>query len=143
MTDNRIQKKDYRRKMSFKSLSRLMAYLFDYKWQMIVIILGVIISTVTQIWGVNMLQPIIDNHILKGDVPGLKTAVIQMGFIYLVSAVTSLIYSRLMVRVGERSIRNIRRDLFDKIQTLPVRFFDNNQHGEIMSRFTKIGRAHV
>lgn len=136
MTDNRIQKKDYRRTMSFKSLARLMSYLFAYKWQMIVIILGVIISTVTQIWGVNMLQPIIDNHILKGDVPGLKTAVIQMGFIYLVSAVTSLIYSRLMVRVGERSIRNIRRDLFDKIQTLPVRFFDNNQHGEIMSRFT-------
>ena len=136
MTDNRIQKKDYRRTMSFKSLARLMAYLFDYKWQMIVIILGVIISTVTQIWGVNMLQPIIDNHILKGDVPGLKTAVIQMAFIYLVSALTSLIYSRLMVRVGERSIRNIRHDLFDKIQTLPVRFFDNNQHGEIMSRFT-------
>ena len=136
MTDNRIQKKDYRRTMSFKSLARLMSYLFAYKWQMIVIILGVIISTVTQIWGVNMLQPIIDNHILKGDVPGLKTAVIQMGFIYLVSAVTSLIYSRLMVRVGERSIRNIRHDLFDKIQTLPVRFFDNNQHGEIMSRFT-------
>lgn len=136
MTDNRMQKIDYRRKMSFKSLSRLMGYLFYYKWQMTVIILGVIISTVTQIWGVNMLQPIIDNHILKGDVPGLKTAVIQMGFIYLVSAVTSLIYSRLMVRVGERSIRNIRHDLFDKIQTLPVRFFDNNQHGEIMSRFT-------
>lgn len=136
MTDNRMQKTDYRRKMSFKSLSRLMGYLFDYKWQMTVIILGVVISTVTQIWGVNMLQPIIDNHILKGDVPGLKTAVIQMGFIYLVSALTSLIYSRLMVRVGERSIRNIRHDLFDKIQTLPVRFFDNNQHGEIMSRFT-------
>ena len=136
MTDNRMQKKDYRRKMSFKSLSRLMGYLFDYKWQMTVIILGVVISTVTQIWGVNMLQPIIDNHILKGDVPGLKTAVIQMAFIYMVSAITSLIYSRLMVRVGERSIRNIRHDLFDKIQTLPVRFFDNNQHGEIMSRFT-------
>ncbi|MDU2558178.1 MAG: ABC transporter ATP-binding protein [Anaerococcus prevotii] len=136
MPDNRMQKTDYRRKMSFKSLSRLMGYLFNYKWQMTVIILGVIISTVTQIWGVNMLQPIIDNHILKGDVPGLKTAVIQMGFIYLVSAVTSLIYSRLMVRVGERSIRNIRHDLFGKIQTLPVRFFDNNQHGEIMSRFT-------
>ena len=136
MTDNRMQKTDYRRKMSFKSLSRLMGYLFDYKWQMTVIILGVVISTVTQIWGVNMLQPIIDNHILKGDVPGLKTAVIQMAFIYMVSAITSLIYSRLMVRVGERSIRNIRHDLFDKIQTLPVRFFDNNQHGEIMSRFT-------
>lgn len=136
MTDNRMQKTDYRRKMSFKSLSRLMGYLFNYKWQMTVIILGVVISTVTQIWGVNMLQPIIDNHILKGDVPGLKTAVIQMAFIYMVSAITSLIYSRLMVRVGERSIRNIRHDLFDKIQTLPVRFFDNNQHGEIMSRFT-------
>ena len=50
MTDNRMQKKDYRRKMSFKSLARLMGYLFNYKWQMTVIILGVIISTVTQIW---------------------------------------------------------------------------------------------
>lgn len=122
--------------MSFKSIGRLLGYLFSYKWQMAVIIIGVVVSTLTQIWGVNMLRPIIDNYILKADVSGLKNAVIKMGLIYFVSALTSLIYSRLMVRVGERSIRNIRNELFAKIQDLPVSFFDTNQHGEIMSRFT-------
>lgn len=136
MNKNEISKKAYRRQVSYKSLARLMTYLFEYKWQMAVVILGVIISTITQIWGVNMLKPIIDTYILKKDVLGLKHAVMQMSMVYFVSALTSLIYSRLMVRVGERSIRNIRTDLFDRIQSLPVRFFDTNKHGEIMSRFT-------
>lgn len=135
MTNKLSSKKD-KSKMSFKSIGRLLGYLFSYKWQMAVIIIGVIVSTLTQIWGVNMLRPIIDNYILKADVSGLKNAVIKMGLIYFVSALTSLIYSRLMVRVGERSIRNIRNELFAKIQDLPVSFFDTNQHGEIMSRFT-------
>lgn len=135
MTNKLSSQKD-KSKMSFKSIGRLLGYLFSYKWQMAVIIIGVIVSTLTQIWGVNMLRPIIDNYILKADVSGLKNAVIKMGLIYFVSALTSLIYSRLMVRVGERSIRNIRNELFAKIQDLPVSFFDTNQHGEIMSRFT-------
>ena len=135
MTNKLSSKKD-KKNMSFKSLGRLLGYLFHYKWQMVLIVVGVIVSTLTQIWGVNMLRPIIDNYILKADIPGLKSAVIKMGLIYFVSALTSLIYSRLMVRVGERSIRNIRNELFAKIQDLPVSFFDTNQHGEIMSRFT-------
>ena len=103
---------------------------------MILIVVCVIVSALTQIWGVNMLQPIIDNYILKSDVGGLKRASLQMGAIYAVSALTSFIYSRLMVRVGERSIRNIRVELFDKVQKMPIEFFDTNKHGEIMSRFT-------
>ena len=103
---------------------------------MILIVVCVIVSALTQIWGVNMLQPIIDNYILQSDVAGLKRASLQMGAIYAVSALTSFIYSRLMVRVGERSIRNIRVELFDKVQKMPIGFFDTNKHGEIMSRFT-------
>ncbi|WP_243344240.1 ABC transporter ATP-binding protein [Anaerococcus sp. AGMB09787] len=136
MSKFQMQERKYRRTVSFKSLSRLLGYLFTYKWQMFVIIVGVIVSTATQIMGVNMLQPIIDNYILKSDVNGLRSAVIQMAFIYFISSVTAMIYSRLMVRVGERSIRNIRNELFAKIQSLPIDFFDSNQHGEIMSRFT-------
>lgn len=135
MSKKLTSRKD-QKKVSFKSLTRLLAYLFEYKWQMALIIIGVIVSTLTQIWGVNMLRPIIDNYILKADVAGLKMAVIKMGLVYFVSALTSLIYSRLMVRVGERSIRNIRTELFAKIQGLEIGFFDTNQHGEIMSRFT-------
>lgn len=128
--------KSYRRKVSFSSIVRLLSYLFAYRWQMILIVVCVIVSALTQIWGVNMLQPIIDNYILKSDVGGLKRASLQMGAIYAVSALTSFIYSRLMVRVGERSIRNIRVELFDKVQKMPIGFFDTNKHGEIMSRFT-------
>lgn len=132
----KMNDKSYRRKVSFSSIGRLLSYLFAYRWQMILIVVCVIVSALTQIWGVNMLQPIIDNYILKSDVAGLKRASLQMGAIYAVSALTSFIYSRLMVRVGERSIRNIRVELFDKVQKMPIGFFDTNKHGEIMSRFT-------
>lgn len=132
----KMNDKSYRRKVSFSSIVRLLSYLFDYRWQMILIVVCVIVSALTQIWGVNMLQPIIDNYILKSDVGGLKRESLQMGAIYAVSALTSFIYSRLMVRVGERSIRNIRVELFDKVQKMPIGFFDTNKHGEIMSRFT-------
>lgn len=134
--DYKMNDKSYRRKVSFSSIGRLLSYLFAYRWQMILIVVCVIVSALTQIWGVNMLQPIIDNYILKSDVGGLKRASLQMGAIYAVSALTSFIYSRLMVRVGERSIRNIRVELFDKVQKMPIEFFDTNKHGEIMSRFT-------
>ena len=134
--DYKMNDKSYRRKVSFSSIGRLLSYLFAYRWQMILIVVCVIVSALTQIWGVNMLQPIIDNYILQSDVAGLKRASLQMGAIYAVSALTSFIYSRLMVRVGERSIRNIRVELFDKVQKMPIGFFDTNNHGEIMSRFT-------
>ncbi len=131
-----ISNKKEKRKVSFASIKRLLAYLFEYKWQMALIIVCVIVSALTQIWGVNMLRPIIDNYILKSDVAGLKAASLKMGAIYAVSALTSFIYSRLMVRIGERSIRNIRQELFAKIQKMPISFFDTNKYGEIMSRFT-------
>ena len=134
--DYEISNKKENRKISFSSVKRLLAYLFEYKWQMALIIVCVIVSALTQIWGVNMLQPIIDNYILKSDVTGLKAASLKMGAIYAVSALTSFIYSRLMVRIGERSIRNIRQELFAKIQKMPISFFDTNKYGEIMSRFT-------
>lgn len=134
--DYKMNDKSYRRKVSFSSIARLLSYLFAYRWQMILIVVCVMVSALTQIWGVNMLQPIIDNHILKSDVSGLKISCLQMGAIYAVSALTSFIYSRLMVRVGERSIRNIRNELFAKVQKMPIGFFDTNKHGEIMSRFT-------
>ena len=134
--DYKMSDKSHRKKVSFSSITRLLSYLFAYRWQMILIISCVVISALTQIWGVNMLQPIIDDYILKSDITGLRRASLQMGAIYAVSAITSFIYSRLMIRVGERAIRNIRLELFAKIQKMPITFFDTNKHGEIMSRFT-------
>lgn len=131
-----ISDKKDSRNLDFHALKELFSYLFRQKWQLIVVMVCVVISAISQVWGIAMLQPIIDNYILKSDVPGLKMAVVKMGMMYLLSIISTFIYNRLMIRIGERSIRNIRNDLFTKIQKMPINFFDSNQHGQIMSRFT-------
>ena len=102
------------RNLDWASLKKLFAYLFDNKWQMVVVFICVIASSITQVWGISMMQPIIDNYILKGDISGLQSAVIKMAFVYVVSIITTFIYIRLMIRIGQRSIKNLRNDLFIK-----------------------------
>ena len=134
--DLAISDKKESRSFDAASVGKLFSYLLKQRWQVIVVLICVTVSAITQVLGLAMLEPIIDNYILKGDIDGLLSAVIKMAMIYLVSTITTFIYNRLMIRVGERSIRNIRRDLFEKIQKMPINFFDTNQHGQIMSRFT-------
>ena len=123
-------------KTSKGAIKRLLKYLFKYKWQMVLVIISVIISTASQIFGMALLRPTIDNTILKADVAGLRVNIIKMIILFGTSVITSLIFSRLMVRVSERSVKDIRNELFEKVQSLEVGFFDQNTHGEIMSRFT-------
>ena len=123
-------------KTSKGAIKRLLKYLFKYKWQMVLVIISVIISTASQIFGMALLRPTIDNTILKADVAGLRVNIINMIILFGTSVITSLIFSRLMVRVSERSVKDIRNELFEKVQSLEVGFFDQNTHGEIMSRFT-------
>ncbi|KWZ90681.1 ABC transporter transmembrane region [Anaerococcus hydrogenalis] len=123
-------------KTSKGAIRRLLKYLFKYKWQMCLVIISVIISTASQIFGMALLRPTIDNTILKADVAGLRSNIIKMIILFGTSVITSLIFSRLMVRVSERSVKDIRNELFEKVQSLEVGFFDQNTHGEIMSRFT-------
>ena len=131
-----ISENKHDRSVDSRAIKELFSYLFKQKWQLVLVLICVVISSITQVWGISMLQPIIDNYILKSDITGLKYGVIKMGLIYLSSIITTFIYTRLMIRIGERSIRNIRKDLFVKIQKMPINFFDTNQHGQIMSRFT-------
>ncbi|MDD7765991.1 MULTISPECIES: ABC transporter ATP-binding protein [Anaerococcus] len=123
-------------KTSKGAIKRLLKYLFKYKLQMAIIIISVIISTASQIFGMALLRPTIDNTILKADITGLRANIIKMIILFGTSVITSLIFSRLMVRVSERSVKDIRNELFEKVQSLEVGFFDQNTHGEIMSRFT-------
>lgn len=123
-------------KTSKGAIKRLLKYLFKYKWQMCLVIISVIISTASQIFGMALLRPTIDNTILKADISGLRANIIKMIILFGTSVITSIIFSRLMVRVSERSVKDIRNELFEKVQILEVGFFDQNTHGEIMSRFT-------
>ena len=123
-------------KTSKGAIKRLLKYLFKYKWQMGLVIISVIISTASQIFGMALLRPTIDETILKADISGLRANIIKMIILFGISVITSLIFSRLMVRVSERSVKDIRNELFKKVQSLEIGFFDQNTNGEIMSRFT-------
>lgn len=123
-------------KTSKGAIKRLLKYLFKYKWQMGLVIISVIISTASQILGMALLRPTIDDTILKSDISGLRANIIKMIILFGISVITSLIFSRLMVRVSERSVKDIRNELFKKVQSLEIGFFDQNTNGEIMSRFT-------
>jgi ATP-binding cassette subfamily B protein len=86
--------------------------------------------------GTNLLNPLINNYILPGDFSGLARMLTLMAGIYLVSVGASYGQSRLMLLIAQRMTNSMRRDLFKKMQTLPLKYFDTHTHGELMSRYT-------
>jgi ATP-binding cassette subfamily B multidrug efflux pump len=78
----------------------------------------------------------IDEYILKGDLPGLARTVLLMGGVALAMSLTSWLQVYVMTGASQRAIRDIRNDLFARLQTLSLRFFDRRTHGELMSRLS-------
>lgn len=125
------------RPKNLRATLRQVAYYFaQHRAMVAVVIVLVVISSLANVLGTYLLKPIINNYILPGNLQGLWQALIPMAAMYLVGALSAYGYSQLMVRVGQRIIQELRRDLFHKVQTLPLRFFDARTHGELMSRFT-------
>lgn len=118
------------------TLFRLLGYLDHHYGALIVVIILMIINTSTMLAGSYFLKPLINNYILPGDFPGLAKALIALGSIYLVGIAAIFGQNRLMVMIAQRTTNTIRRDLFNKMQDLPLKYFDTHTHGELMSRYT-------
>jgi ATP-binding cassette subfamily B protein len=103
---------------------------------LLLISLLVMISAGANVYGTYLLKPAVNDYILPGNITGLLKFLLFMGAVYLVGVLASFGYSQLMVKAAQKMIQEIRDDLFRKIQTLPLRFFDARTHGELMSRFT-------
>lgn len=95
-----------------------------------------VISACANVFGTYLLKPAINEYILPGNIPGLAVFLLFMGGVYLVGVAATYGYTQLMVLTAQKIVREIRDDLFRKIQKLPLRFFDARTHGELMSRFT-------
>lgn len=123
-----------------KNLKQTFADLWNYLWQskfrLMVVFLCVIVSSAAGIIGTYFIRPLINNFIDTKDLTGLANTLLLIAVIYACGAMASYFSARMMITIGQRTIEAMRRDLFDHIQTLPLRFFDTNQHGELMSRFT-------
>ena len=135
-----------------QTIKRLLGYLGKDKKHVIVALVCVVISSLSTLAGSYMLSPII-NGITEtydkaskaaGDAgviinEGLKTlglGIFLMLAIYGIGVVSMYLQQRIMISVSQRALKTLRKDLFDHIQTLPVRYFDTNATGDIMSRFT-------
>ena len=119
-----------------KALGELFRYMGYHKWLLLLVAVLVLISTGANVAGTYLLKPVINDFILPGDIRGLVFALAGMGIMYFFGALSTFEYNRLMVKTSQKVVGDIRRDLFAHVQKLPLKYFDTNTHGELMSRFT-------
>ena len=119
-----------------KTIKHLLVYLGHYKWMFMLVALLVLLSAGANVTGTYLVKPVVNRFIVPGDMEGLLKAVIAMGVMYACGALCTLGYNRIMVKVSQKVIQDIRNDLFAHVQKLPLKYFDAHTHGELMSRFT-------
>ncbi len=118
------------------TIRRILAYFGSSKYAFIAVCIMLIVSTGSALAGSYFLKPLVNNYILPGNFKGLATALVFLAAIYLIGVIASYFQGRIMVTIGQRTANLMRRNLFEKMQGLPLRFFDTHTHGELMSRFT-------
>lgn len=118
------------------SLKRIWMYMEKQKAALITSIIFVILSTLLGLLGPYMIGVIIDDYIIPKDIAGTLRYLVLLAVVYIATAVFTWLQTFMMVRVSIQTIRNLRQDLFDKFQTLSLRFFDKRTHGDLMSRVT-------
>lgn len=121
---------------TWKTLKHLFRYAKKHTASLLLISALVVISAGANVYGTYLLKPTINEYIIPGNIPGLVNMLLFMAGIYLVGVASSYGYSQLMVKAAQKIVAEIRDDLFRKVQSLPLRFFDAHTHGELMSRFT-------
>ncbi len=118
------------------TLRRIGNYLSPDKYGLLGILLLVALTSALSLITPNLMRRAIDDYITAKDLGNLARTVGLMALIYVLAVAGSWAQSIWMIRITQRAIRNIRRDLFDKLQILPLRYFDARPHGELMSRLT-------
>ena len=126
-----------------KTVKRLLSYIFrDYKKQFLVVIVCIIISSVASVAGSLFFEVLIDDYIepmIGVDNPvwtGLFKALSFMAIIYGFGIVSTFIYNRVIAKISQGVLRNIRNEMFVGMQKLPIKYFDTHTYGEVMSYYT-------
>ena len=125
------------------TIKRIMRYITsEYKKELIIVFVCIILSSIASVAGSLFLQTLIDSYItplLDIENPvftGLLKAIGVMAGIYVVGIITGYLYSRIMAVIAQGVLRNIRNEMFEKMEKLPIRYFDTHTHGDIMSTYT-------
>ncbi len=126
------------------TFARLLGYLGRSKFLLLLVFVFVAFSALAGIIGTSfiekitdeILMPVIGHQITSELLAPLVKILISLACIYVLGAISSYAYSRIMLQVAQRTLNIIRKDLFDHMMDLPIKFFDTHTHGELMSRYT-------
>ena len=121
-----------------KTMGRLLGYLTRSKLPLAAVLLCLLASVAANLGGSYLMRPIINRFIWSGctDFAGLGLSMLQLAGVYLLGCLATYGQSAIMVRLAERGVNRLRKDLFDRLQRLPLSYFDQHPHGELMSRFS-------
>ena len=119
-----------------RTLRRLWKYISADMPKLVFVFFCVIFSTVSMLAGSYMLRPVINGLVNGSGVKALVRGIAMMAGIYAVGIAAQYLQQRVMIGISQKALQQLRNDLFHKIQQLPVRFYDTNNHGDVMSRFT-------
>ena len=123
-----------------KTIKRILSYTSKDKYKLFAAFFFVLLSSGASLAGSYMLRPIINRFIAPTNgspsLTGLAGGLAAMALVYAVGVISSYMQSKIMINISQNAICKIRGDLFSKLQTLPVKFFDTNSNGELMSRCT-------
>lgn len=122
--------------MNNRGLKFILSYLKEHKTKLIIISFSIIVYTLTKLIGPFLMGYIIDNYITIPNVDGLLRWVIILFCVYAISSLAGWFQNYVNADVAAQTVNKIRTDLFNKIETLSLRFFDSTPHGELLSRFT-------
>ena len=115
---------------------KLMGYVGRYKGSLVLVAVCLVVSSGASVATSYMLKPLLNSYIIPGDFPGLFKMLLLMGGLFALSSLCSYAYARIMVHVAQHTVAALRQDLFDRLQELPVSYYDRHQSGDLMSRFT-------
>lgn len=121
---------------------RILTYFRPYRLQLVLVLIGLLVSVAANIAGTFMLVPIINVYIIpwigseNPDFTGLIGQLAVMAAVYTIGILGTFMYNRLMINVSTGTLTRLRLEMFTKMQTLPISYFDRRTHGEIMSTYT-------
>ena len=121
---------------------RILKYFKPYRGQLVLVLIGLLVSVAANIAGTFMLVPIINVYIIpwigneNPDFTGLIGQLAVMAAVYTIGILGTFMYNHLMINVSTGTLLKLRLEMFTKMQTLPISYFDRRTHGEIMSTYT-------
>ena len=119
-----------------RTLGAVSRYLGRHRVLIALVAVLAALSASANLLGTYMIRPIVNQVVARGSVSGLMAGVGITAAIYAVGVLSTLGYTQIMVRAAQKILLDIRRDLYHRLQTLPLRFFDQNRKGDLMSLFT-------